>query len=400
MDFPCFHCNTETKLGVKIDVSFFACPSCGTLYSKNENNDFTYKDTFKKEIYTNVFSVGQKANLKDETYTIIGILIKRYNSVSRWAEYVLQNDKGEFLYLSESSGNFILLEQIQFDKKVGNHPLTVEYLEMTFDRYDYSYPKLEYASGYFDYNVLNKIELIEYINPPFILSFEKFGQEQTAFYGMHISRNTIKNAFKTTDIPSKSQIGMVQPFLINVRKLVMILCSVAILILLSHWFLNKDRSSQEVLNTTIPFENYTSKDFVSPSFELKGSSAPLQISVSSNVDNSWANVQVALINEKTNEEVYASKDIEYYHGYTDGESWTEGSTAEDFNICGVAPGNYHLTITPLKAPEDLSNSTINISATWNKPSLRNFFMTLLFMVIFVAIVYYLSRNFEEKRWNE
>lgn len=400
MYFPCFHCNTETKLDVKIDVSFFACPSCGTLYSKNENNDFTYKDRFKKEIYNNVFSVGQKANFKNETYIIIGLLIKRYDSVTRWAEYVLQNDKGDFLYLSESSGNFILLEQIEFDKKVGNHPLTIDYLNNTFDRYDYTYPKLDYASGYFDYNIVNKIELIEYIYPPFILSFEKFGQEQTAFYGKHISRSVIKNAFKSSAIPSKSEIGMVQPFLIDVSNLVLIFCSVAILILLSHWFLNKDRSSQEVLNTTIAFENYSTKDFVSPSFELKGSSAPLQISVASNVDNSWANVQVALINEKTNEEVYASKDIEYYHGYTDGENWTEGSTYEDFNICGVAPGKYHITITPLKAPEDLLNSSINISATWNKPSLRNFFMTLLFMVIFVVIVYYLSRNFEEKRWNE
>lgn len=400
MDFPCFHCNTVTKLDVKIDVSFFACPSCGTLYSKNNNNDFTYKDRFKKEIYNNVFSIGQKANFKNEAYTIIGLLIKRYDSVTRWAEYVLQNNKGEFLYLSESSGNFILLEQIEFEKKVGNHPLTVDYLDKTFDRYDYTYPKLDYASGYFDYNVLNKIELIEYINPPYLVSFEKFGQEQTAFYGKHISRSAIKKAFNTLAIPSKSEIGMVQPFPIDVRNLAIIFCSVAILILLSHWFLNKDRTAQEIINTSIPFENYTTKDYVSPSFELKGSSAPLQILVSSNVDNSWANVQVALINEKTNEEVYASKDIEYYHGYTDGESWDEGSTSEDFNICGVSAGKYHLTITPLKAPEDLSNSSINVGATWNKPSLRNFFMTLLFMAVFVVIVYYMSKYFEQKRWNE
>ncbi|GAA4077544.1 hypothetical protein GCM10022389_24340 [Flavobacterium cheonanense] len=400
MDFPCFHCNTETKLDVKIDVSFFACPSCGTLYSKNNNNEFTFKDRFKKEIYNNAFSVGQKADFKNETYTIIGLLIKRFDAVTRWAEYVLQNEKGEFLYLSESSGNFILLEQIEFEKKVGNHPLTIDYLDKTFDRYDYTYPKLDYASGYFDYNILDKIELIEYINPPYIVSFEKFGKEQTAFYGKHISRSAIKSAFKSSAIPSKSEIGMAQPFPINVRNLVMIFCSVAILILVSHWFLNKDRTQQEVLNTSIPFENYTSKDFVSPSFELKGSSAPLQISVSSNVNNSWANVQIALVNEKTNEEVYASKDIEYYHGYTDGESWTEGSTAEDFNICGVGAGKYHLTITPLKAAEDYSNSLINISATWNKPSLRNFYMTLIFMVVFVIIVYYISKYFEEKRWSE
>ena len=97
-------------------------------------------------------------------------------------------------------------------------------------------------------------------------------------------------------IPAPNPGTRVVSFLFDVRKLVIIFCSFAILILLTHWFLNKDRREQEVLNTSIPFESYTTKEFVSPSFELKGSSAPLQISVYSNVNNSWANVQVALIN--------------------------------------------------------------------------------------------------------
>jgi hypothetical protein len=145
---------------------------------------------------------------------------------------------------------------------------------------------------------------------------------------------------------------------------------------------------------------FTSKEYVSPSFELKGSSAPLQISVSSNVNNSWANVQIALVNENTNEEIYASKDIEYYHGYTDGENWTEGSTSEDFNICGVGAGKYHLTITPSKAPEDVVNSLISVKANWNAPSNRNIYMVFIFMAIVAVGMYYWSKYFENKRWGE
>ena len=63
-----------------------------------------------------------------------------------------------------------------------------------------------------------------------------------------------------------------------------------------------------------------------------------------------------MINETTGEEIYANKDIEYYHGYTDGENWTEGNTTEEFNICGVAAGKYHLAITPMKATEDITKS--------------------------------------------
>ena len=400
MDFSCYHCNTVTKLDVNIEVSYFSCPNCATIYSRNDSNDFVFKERHKKVDYNNAFSIGQKAEFHGSVFTIIGFLVKSGDYNIRWIEYVLQNDKAEFLYLSESSGNFILLEQIEFEKKVGNHPLTVDYLDKTYDRFDYSYPKLDYAAGFFDFNVLNNAELIEYINPPFILSFEKFGQEQTAFYGKHISRSAVKKAFNTSAIPSKSEIGMVEPFFINVRNLVLTFCAVGFLIIFTHWYFNQDRLEQEVLNASIPFESFTSKEYVSPSFELKGSSAPLQISVSSNVNNSWANVQIALVNENTNEEIYASKDIEYYHGYTDGENWTEGSTSEDFNICGVGAGKYHLTITPSKAPEDVVNSLISVKANWNAPSNRNIYMVFIFMAIVAVGMYYWSKYFENKRWGE
>jgi hypothetical protein len=45
----------------------------------------------------------------------------------------------KFLYLSEADGH-IILEEIEFALKVGNHPLTVDYEELTFDRYDYFIP--------------------------------------------------------------------------------------------------------------------------------------------------------------------------------------------------------------------------------------------------------------------
>ena len=189
-----------------------------------------------------------------------------------------------------------------------------------------------------------------------------------------------------------------QPFLINVRNTALIFCGIAFLILITHWFLNKDRVEQKVLDTSIAFDEYAKKDFITPSFELKGSSAPMTSQLHSNVDNSWANVQVALINEKNGDEVYANKDIEYYHGYTDGENWTEGDTSEEFNICGVAAGKYHLAITPMKATEDAQNQTVQIQASWSSPSTRNVWMIYIFMTVFVVAIYYLEKSFEEKRW--
>jgi hypothetical protein len=53
-----------------------------------------------------------------------------------------------------------------------------------------------------------------------------------------------------------------------------------------------------VLDTQLALANFTTKDFVSPSFTLSGSPAPLKVKLYAPVSNSWVNVQVALINEK------------------------------------------------------------------------------------------------------
>jgi hypothetical protein len=59
---------------------------------------------------------------------------------------------------------------------------------------------------------------------------------------------------------------MVQPFLFNLRSHYF-MCVLA-LILVSNWYLNKDRVRTEVLDTQLALANFTTKDFVSPSFTL------------------------------------------------------------------------------------------------------------------------------------
>jgi hypothetical protein len=399
MTVPCSNCNTTTTLDVNFEVTTFACPNCTSVYRNHQNQGLKFYNKSKPYSFDEKLEIGKTASFDDKEYKILGVLIKE-NKGFEWAEYILEGKEGDYLYLSEAAGHWIILTEIEFKTKVGNHPLTVEHGEVIYDRYDYYYPTLIAAQGFFDFDVFDKIELIEFINPPLMLSFEKLGHQQTAFLGKHISKSEIKKAFGTSNLPSKKGIGQVQPFIFDIRSLALTFCCIAVLILITNWYLNKDRVEKNVLNTEIPFDQFTTKDYITPSFNLVGSSAPLSIRVHSNVDNSWANVQVALINETTGEEIYANKDVEYYHGYTDGENWTEGDPTEEFNICGVAAGKYHLAITPMKATEDVINQTIQIQATWSSPSTRNVWMVFIFMAVFVIGMFYLEKNFEQRRWNE
>jgi len=152
MKVPCYHCNVTTDLEINFDLVDFVCPNCYTVY-RNDNEGLKFESRFDSVLYPNKFSVGQKAFLKGEDYVITGFLIKKGDYNFQWAEYILTKQKGDFLYLSEADGHWILLNEVAFDKKVGNHPKRIDYDGQSFSIYEYSNPKVVSAQGYFDFDI-------------------------------------------------------------------------------------------------------------------------------------------------------------------------------------------------------------------------------------------------------
>ena len=403
MEVSCYNCDTVTKLEIGFEVKNFVCPSCKSLYKSDEEGQLRVERQFDRNIPHVGLRVGQEVIIKGTAYKVTGILTKKAHGSYFWSEYMLYDSAGKVVYLSEAAGHWILLNEIEDKYKVKSHPRFLKHNDMRFDLYEYSNAEIVSAQGFFDFEIPRKtVHMVEYIHPPFIISIEEMNGVETTFYGEHFSKSEIKKAFlqpyPQAYLPDRSGVGIVQPFLLNIWDTAIVFCIVSLFIFCSHWLIYSDQSERTVFNKQLTFDQFNNKDIVSPSFVLEGGSAPLSIKVYSEVDNSWANIQVALINEKNGDEVYANKDVERYSGYTDGESWTEGSTSEDFNICGVSAGKYHLVITPQKAPEDYKNNVMIVSAVWNEPSSRNIWMMILFMVLIMAGLYFLNNNFEKKRW--
>lgn len=400
MKISCYHCDTTTTLDVDFEVKNFVCPVCHSLYS-SDNGEFRLASKFNDKINYVGLKLGEKGILKGIQYTITGILVKKAYGSYYWNEYILQDTSGGFMYLSESDGHWIILKEIADKFEVSHRPKYLDHEEIRMNLYDYTDVEIVSAQGFFDFEIpKKKVHTIEYINSPYIISIEKFENTEATFFGEHISKNEIKKAFPDFELPYQSGTGLVQPFFFDVRNSAIIFCVIALFIFVSHGFIYKDRVQKNIINSDFSFQDYNNKEFVSPSFVLEGASAPMTVSLHSDVDNSWANVQVALINEQTNDEVYANKDIEYYHGYTDGENWSEGNASEEFNICGVTAGKYHLTVTPQKAPEDTSNNKMSVRVVWSEPSMRNAYLIIVFMGILLLALYFININFEKKRWAE
>ncbi|WP_166922526.1 DUF4178 domain-containing protein [Flavobacterium poyangense] len=401
MKVPCYDCNTVTELEVGFEVINFVCPKCHSVYEKDEGGAFKRKSKLKGGNNDFAFTIGNKGSLKGVEYTITGMMVKKVGRAHLWREYILTSAKNEFVYLSEVDGHWIFLKEIEDKYDVKGHPRSLDYKEDKFNLYEYCDVAIEKAEGFFDFSLPNTwIHMVEYIRPPFMISIEKMSNVETTYLGEYISKNEIAKGFPNGILRYQTGVSVTQPFYFNLNNTAIIFCFFALLIISSNWYIYKDQAKQQVFDKEITFDQYNNKELISDSFELKGGSAPLSILVATEVDNSWANVDVALVNERTNEEIHANKDIEYYSGYEDGTSWTEGNQSEEFNICGVKEGKYHLLITPQKAPEDVRNNVMRIKVVWNEPSSRNVWLVIIFMVVVLAIIWYARLNYEKRRWSD
>ncbi|WP_119788982.1 DUF4178 domain-containing protein [Flavobacterium anhuiense] len=400
MKIPCYDCNVETELEVGFEVVNFVCPKCQSLYARDKEGQFRRRSQYKNVLRDYPLGIGDVGFLKGSEYKVTGLLRKKVHPDYTWTEFILQNEAKEFLYLSVSNGHWMMLTEMENIAELRGGVTVLDHDGIDYDLFEHSDAEIIDAQGFFDFALpQNKlIHLAEFINPPNIISIERMNNVQSAFHGEYVKKSVIQKAFPKRTMPYQFGVNMIQPSRFDLRNTAIIFCLFALLIITANWYIYKDQVEQNVFNSKIKFSEFDNKEITTPSFVLKGASAPMTISVSTEVNNSWANINVALINEDNGDEIYANKDIEYYHGYSDGESWTEGSQYEKFNICGVKGGKYHLLITPMKAPEDSSNSEMNVNVVWNQPSSRNLGLVILGMVIIYFIIRYFKNQFEKERW--
>ena len=344
ISYACPLCKTENTLEANFQVTEYVCKSCNNLISTENNKT---RGVLKQSASNVVLKVGDKGVLDGKNFTVVAIVVKKYGSSTFWREYYLKDQSGNSAFLSESDGHWVLMYPKENPLK--DFKYYSDFEGKKYRWYETTPNNVAAASGFFE----DKLELKlsnykEFVNGTEMVSWEETGNKRQFFWGKHIPKGKVRRAFKPSYMPNYYGIGIVQPFYYNVKHMVNILGVAALLISLMQLYVHISRANYPVFEEQINFSDAKDKELVSKSFELKGGSAPLKVKINSQVDNSWANTEISLVNESTNEITSTSQDIEYYHGVSDGESWSEGSTSKEINFCGVAPGKYHFLISAEK----------------------------------------------------
>ena len=139
------------------------------------------------------------------------------------------------------------------------------------------------------------------------------------------------------------------------------------------------------------------KVIVTPTFELHGGTKSLGIQLYSDVTNDWMFSEFTLVNETDGTEYNFTKEVEYYSGYDDEGSWTEGSRTGEAFLSKIPEGRYHLNLYP---EFGYSTNSFIVTVTHDVPMYVNFFITCIILLIFPAFHMIRQRYREQRRWRD
>lgn len=353
--------------------------------------------------------IGSRGKVKGIDYELIGFTLKEEANQyhARWKEYTLYNRHEGYAFLSEYAGHWVYLrEQGKAPVLKGGKVQHMVYEGEDFQLYNgYSF-KILNARGEFPQNIFNSEGTYakEFISPPEIWIQEHNKQEGIVwFHGEHVSAGELRGQFDfPAGLPYKEGIGAVEPrFFIAPYKLARMAAIGVAFLLLLHLGVASTKENRLLLDQIYSFGNndsVTSFSAVSPPFHLDKWRSNLQFYVYAPVDNDWFELNATLVNKATGTEYSLEKGVEFYRGYTDGENWSEGSKTEDAYLTEVPRGDYVLQLQGVRSPGFNHVQEFHVTVTYDTTMDRNFWLSVLALLVWPVVQYLRTNNNEKKRW--
>lgn len=401
----CPNCATQIVAYTNQDAKYFTCKSCRTFFSAYPTITL---GNFVKDIPQQTIKKGDQCIIDSIKYTVIGVTVaKDSDSGSYWDEYFLFADSNKYLFLTCYNGHWNIVKPI-YDYNT-NQRVNVIYRSLDYKMFNKYRMYYVSAFGEFAHNLIPSTEkvVIEYIHPPFSIIKEFVNDEVQCFLAKYIEPTEVESYFKFFQTPVKvssksNEIYYNQPNKYNsLNWLYKDTAIFAVIILIVSGILSVFQPSNKVYQQTVFMESLSNNLFVSEDIKLNSyfGSSCVELEIYAEVDNSWLEAEVNLINQNTDEEFSSEIGVEYYHGYESGSSWAEGSYNSSKLVSKVPNGTYKIAIHPTldySASNKINHFVIKVYERIFMPS--NFFLTILVIALIPLYCYISYLRFEASRW--
>ena len=329
------------------------CIQCLSVLDATDPNLKILQTFQAKERVHPLIPLGAQGKLKGEQFEVIGFQQRGTESDGEtfsWREYVLFSATQGFRYLSEYDGHWNLIAAVKGLPVSGkeNRPTPINYLSKNFRHYSTSVASTTFVMGEFPWQVRvgDSVVCMDYVAPPLMLSSETTDDERTWSLGEYTSGEELWQAFLLKDKPP-TPIGVYAnqpapaepPTSKHWTMFTAFFMILVAMILVTAMFSRNEKVFEDSYSLS-------PASFVTPVFELKGRASNVVIQVKTEFENASAYFSLALINEDTSQAWDVGREVSYYHGYEDGETWSEGDRATNITLPTVPSGRYYLRVEP------------------------------------------------------
>jgi len=423
--FSCPSCGgsvTIRAIGSSLNV---VCSYCSSIIDTSNENYIVIETFTNKKRKKQIIELGDRGNLFGTLWENIGYMERKDQSGKyTWSEYLLFNPMQGFRWLTEYGGHWSFVKTIK-DKPESDRVFNssnITYKNTVYSLFNKGTATISFVIGefYWQIRIGEKVDLIEFIAPPEILSIERSEDEVNWSIGSYINANLIRDAFSIKKImPNQVGIAPNQPSPYNLDLTQKItkywkLFLITLTCIQLYFFLIPD--SDIIYSSKIEFRsNDIEKTKVSQSFEVNEKETNLRLNFHTPLNDSWLELQVELINDDTGDSIEFEEGIEYYSGYDSDGHWSEGSETTEKIITAIPKGRYHLNIEA-SGPNLLRNENADSSIpSWNSESppvivtievktgatiWSNFILSLILLSLFPIVILWRRHSFESGRWSE
>ncbi len=395
----CPHCGGALELHQPDGDGRIACPYCGALCDVTQG-DLAFIGKIAESLKPPI-PLGSRGELFGVKYTVIGALGRyvMFEGVSYpWVELLLFDQATGFRWLVCSDNHWSFVEPVS--------PGDVDYTWHArwkgkgFRTYQSAQAYVGAVVGefYWKVSVGESVESTDYINPPHMLTSETSANEVVWSHSLYLDKQEVEKAFQA-DLPTPVTVAPHQPYR---HKRVYLAWGLFILLLLlagTGFLVGRTERFLHTENLTLGNLPPDPEVYFSEPFQVSGRKNLKVTANSSLVNNSWVYLEGDLINEETGLIQHFDLPIEYYAGYTDGESWSEGDQTPSTYVSAVPAGTYVLRIE-VEREQKLRDGTLQVTIVQGAfhPSVWIWAFAFLSVIPLLTLLHHFS--FEKRRWQD
>ena len=380
-----------------------ACAACGVVLDADHPDVTVIAAYEQRTTITPLLPLGTRGTLKGDPYEVIGFLVRETviaGETFYWREYLLYNPALGYRWLTEYAGHWTLTKTASATPKRGDK--TVSYLNATYRHFQSATATVAYVIGEFPWRVSvgEKTKVEDYVDPPRILSYEKAANETTWSIGEYIDGRRVWEAFALPgDPPARSGVGAAQPspFAAHSRPVWLLLASFVTAAVVVHLAFSVFSQRRVVYARDHEYRRGAPAAVVTEPFELTGRRSNVVVQITTDLRNSWAHFNLALVNVDTGAALDFGREVAYYTGHDADGAWSEGGPGDSVYVPSVASGRYYLLVEP---ETEMTTMAYSVTVRRDVPRHSYFFVALGLLVIPPLVFAYRSFRFEHERWSE